>query len=609
MKRHLCRSPFIKFLVIGASVSLTFTASATSTFETVVSGQSTAAYTAVSQLEDMPSVQQNPIRRTRDVSDGVRNYELIELTNDLGEYEVRVLLKEEHWGAPDTQHTVLIGREIIAPPPAFSPEPDNDTSDEQTAPTPVSPRVSHWFIPSRYETHDPIEFYQKSDDPWPTAQEIIRQHIEAKNRWLPWIVIEIAMSAVPFSYTHQQEVFRQIQLEQLDLLDLEIRANHLQTNNPHDPFLPIARELVAEGWTAILNRLHDEGIRKVWLYGFGDVALGAISMKVWKVAERVIGAAATKAAVTRVGRALQISYEKILQVTKGRAARALELSRQSRQWATAASARAVVVKLSLRRQIAHAVGFMQQRSILVRGVLKGLRAVLTTARNGIGEWRYLAQSQAIQVAVETAARTEDLFDLTHPIVLGKKVLTDQEFWQNIAYMANDSFWMTGVAALPKTSLGKRFVICGAIGLVDSVALSWLIKGQPDPKRTALDTSWEVLVGNTQTLFDVAVFKHFSALAIKNKNPKLKLVGYLVTMVDQAMGYYGYAKVTSMFGSKPQDVSSAASSTASPANSIPTPEIIPDLGNSQIIQPPLLPPSQDDLAMIAPQIRLIPILAP
>ncbi len=588
MNSHFFVSPQVRQIVIVGILLLACGAFATVPFDGVQSGQSTTALRPTSQsIQSIQTAPSRPKTFAREVSYGVRNYELIELTNNLGEYEVRVLLKEERWGLPDTQRTILIGREIIS---QF---------------TPNSRRVSHWFVPLDYESQTPIEMYQRDDDPWPTAREIIRQHVETNNRWLAWIMFETLTSSLSLTVGHKNDVLTQIQQEQLTLLDLEIRTNHLAKQNPHDPFLPAARSLIADGWIAMVARLHDEGTRKIWLYALGDVALVAAAGKVAQVAERVIGSATSQMAVTRVGQALQNSYQKIVQVTKGRAARAAALSKRSHHMMTEAAARAVIVKASLQAQISFAIHYLQQRSILARAVTTGLRSVVTTAGYGLGEIRYLAISQIIQVAMEAAVRPEDLFDW-NPIIMGKKMMNDQEFRQNVAYMANESFWMAGVASLPKSSFGKRFVVCGAIGLVDSVAMSWLVKGEPDPKRIALDTTWEVLVGNAQTLFDITVLQYFGSLAIKNNNPKLKLVGYLITMVDQATGYYGYAKVTSLLRANGSDLTTTAAAPISSGTD--GADIFPDGVLANPTQPPLLPMAPKD-PIAPPKLRLIPILAP
>ena len=69
----------------------------------------------------------------------------------------------------------------------------------------------------------------------------------------------------------------------------------------------------------------------------------------------------------------------------------------------------------------------------------------------------------------------------------------------------------------------------------------------------------MFIGNLQTQTDVAALKYFEKLATKQKNPKLKLVGYAIALVDQFSGYVAYSKASTAVSSpaptkaKPDDL--------------------------------------------------------
>jgi hypothetical protein len=155
----------------------------------------------------------------------------------------------------------------------------------------------------------------------------------------------------------------------------------------------------------------------------------------------------------------------------------------------------------------------------------------------------LALTQSLQVAVEVAARPEDLFD-TNPIVMAEKLGNDEDFVQNLAYMTNESFWMAGIARHFGAGRLKAFAYAGMLAVTDSIAMNLLIKGEANPVRIAADTAWESIVGNLQTtVVDSSSLRFFEGLSIRRNNPKLVLIGYAIAVTNQAAGYFAYAKFT------------------------------------------------------------------
>ncbi|MBY0415754.1 MAG: hypothetical protein K2Q18_16390, partial [Bdellovibrionales bacterium] len=114
--------------------------------------------------------------------------------------------------------------------------------------------------------------------------------------------------------------------------------------------------------------------------------------------------------------------------------------------------------------------------------------------------------------------------------------------ENVGFMAADTILMTGVSKSLKTTKAK-FMASGAVALTNSSIMNFAIKDEADVKRVAFDTAWESVVGNTQVQLDLKALEYFEKLALKKGNPKIKLLGYVMVLVDQGIGYASYSKLT------------------------------------------------------------------
>jgi hypothetical protein len=86
-------------------------------------------------------------------------------------------------------------------------------------------------------------------------------------------------------------------------------------------------------------------------------------------------------------------------------------------------------------------------------------------------------------------------------------------------------------------------ISAMISLTDSTAVNLLVKGETDVARFALDTGWQMIIGNAETQIDLLSLGFFERKAKETGNAKLKLLGYAVVVTSQSLGYLGYSKVT------------------------------------------------------------------
>jgi hypothetical protein len=147
----------------------------------------------------------------------------------------------------------------------------------------------------------------------------------------------------------------------------------------------------------------------------------------------------------------------------------------------------------------------------------------------------------IQLTTESFAHSSEVMS-SSPTQFAKNVLTHPEIMQNVTYMTTDAYLMTA-ASLAIRPKGMRYATCGFIALGNSAVTNLVIKGEADYQRIALDTGWEAVVGNAQVQLDLKALSHFEEAAQKAKNPKLKLIGWAIVLVDQTAGFLGYSYAT------------------------------------------------------------------
>lgn len=206
------------------------------------------------------------------------------------------------------------------------------------------------------------------------------------------------------------------------------------------------------------------------------------------------------------------------------------------------------------QEVVQANKALEARSKLRELAAKALTGVWNTAKFGARQWKYLVAVEATQLGAEAYSR-RDSFSSSNPIIIAKEMLTNSELIQNIAFMTNETFWMSGISSTPghgPTSMSKlihALKMCAVVALVDSTAMNVIIKGEPDKGRIAIDTGWEMLVGSVQTQIDLGAIKAFENLALKTGRQRFKLLGYVAVFADQTAGFLGYSHLTQWYENK------------------------------------------------------------
>jgi len=175
---------------------------------------------------------------------------------------------------------------------------------------------------------------------------------------------------------------------------------------------------------------------------------------------------------------------------------------------------------------------------VVAAAVKWPKKIAEGARS---EWHYIATSTSIQLTAETSAHFSEVYD-PNPLIMAKNVLTNEDILQNIGFMTTDTVLMTGISK-NLTSMKARFLVSGFVGMHNSAMINLVIKGEDNYKRVGLDTAWESVIGNAQVQIDLKALETFEKMALKKNNPKLKLLGYAVVLVNQGTGYFLYSKAT------------------------------------------------------------------
>lgn len=196
------------------------------------------------------------------------------------------------------------------------------------------------------------------------------------------------------------------------------------------------------------------------------------------------------------------------------------------------------------------------RSLMSKNMLLR-RSVPVVGRLGAGMrkatlgWRYIAFMGGLQLATESFAHYDEVKS-PDPTEFAKNVMNHPEIIQNVSYMTSDAYLMT-VASHSVKKPKLKFAMGGFIAMTNSGITNLVIRGDRDYKRVALDTSWEAVIGNAQIQLDLKALSHFERLAEKNKNPRLKFIGWAIVLVDQVAGFAGYSAATAVIDGERKDV--------------------------------------------------------
>lgn len=417
-------------------------------------------------------------------------------------------------------------------------------------------RMDLWFIPTDVGIVQPWEQKAAQPDGWDVAAQILLKQVRVQDQH-GWALVAGAAQALPFtnfiinwnSAEGAKNALHQSMRDQMALYTLETMTDRLRAEDPRDPSLAQRYAMVANGWHELSQQMDHEAVAGLCERALADMAITAATGGMENVAVRIAGVVGPRLAASMLGKlAARIAdrYSKALAEANQRVATRVMQKFPGAKRVTAAWRVAFGGAQWLRGTIEDRVGgFLEAMSArnrtaewAVATVRRAGRSVRGAAAAGWDGRGYILQTQGIQVVAELGTRWHTLYN-PNPIIFAKNVVNDRDLMLNLLYMTNETFWMTGVSngSMP---LGGRVKYCAVIGATDSTAMSLFVMHETDPKRVGLDSFWESIIGNGQTQLDMV------AQRMKKENPKLRLIGSIVQVMDQAVGYVGYSLVTQKY---------------------------------------------------------------
>ena len=413
-------------------------------------------------------------------------------------------------------------------------------------------KMDLWFLPTSDATIDALERKSSSTDGWDVASQLLEHELDIANRPIWTVLIHAAQSGLTFNGAMAYDFFAKITRTQMDLQDLDLRADRIRKANPRAKGLMETYALVGDGWRHLDERIANEGIRNQVLATLGDMALAGAGAAAARGARLFFGWIGPRLIESEAGQLALQAYERmasrISSTAERAAAKASSLLPGSARFARAAlantAARATFARLTIEAKVATQLSALEARGAVGRLAARGLKSSGNVLKQGLKQWPYVAQTTASQLVAEFISRKDTLWD-PNPIVLARNVTSDRDLLQNLAYMTNETLLTSGATALG-SNFKRRMAVCGVISFADSNVMNFAIKGGGDPGRIALDTGWEIVIGNSQTQVDMAALQLFEKLSVRNANPRLRLLGYAVALVDQLAGYFVYSQVTQRY---------------------------------------------------------------
>ena len=314
-------------------------------------------------------------------------------------------------------------------------------------------------------------------------------------------------------------------------------------------------ELISMGFKDLANRMETFGKKTFWGYAFADIGLwitGGVVLN-WgaKILAKVGLIASETAFVTTVKETLIGFFEKQKVAIESRLSVLKEkVASTKAKFGMKVAEKEVVTALTIatyKKALTATIKSQKMKQRLRLYLAKSIKWPKKILIGAKSEWQYIALNTGVQMGSEAVARYDEIYD-PNPLVMAKNLATNPEVIQNVGFMTTDTVLMTGISKNLKTTKA-RFMASGAVAITNSSVVNFALKNEANISRVAFDTAWETVVGNAQVQIDLKALEYFEKMALKKGNPKLKLVGYAVALVDMGVGYVTYSKVTSALEKK------------------------------------------------------------
>ena len=309
-------------------------------------------------------------------------------------------------------------------------------------------------------------------------------------------------------------------------------------------------QLCSIGYSDLAERM-DRFIKlNVWAYGAADVGLWITGGIVFKWGGKLLSKVGLSLSKTAFVASVKETFLVLIEKQKNMIARRLsifkeKLSAGKIKLEVRAAEKEIAIGITVatwKSALKQTIKAQKTKQVIQLTIKKTIKWPANVMKGAVGEWKYIVMNTGVQIGSEAVARYDDIYD-ENPLIMSQNILTNPEVMENISFMATDTILMTGISKNLKTTR-SRFLASGVIALSNSSVMNFVIKDEANLKRVAFDTAWETIIGNAQVQLDLKSLEYFEKMALKRANPKIKLLGYVVALVDMGVGYVTYSKVTS-----------------------------------------------------------------
>lgn len=460
----------------------------------------------------------------------------IYLFNRNGEKELHVYLQESHIISFDTEQLLVIGRDL----------------DENGL-------IETWFFQGPQFS---VSYKQKSlqsDLDYATMTEIFSELFDSDGRWTLTVFARYAFQNLTLTGNEEFEFWTNYEKRQIDLIDLDLRLLAHKIKHPVDTTIINFEKTNAMAWQELFHQfVKHKGSDRIKMVA-ADVGLfiagGFVIKGIGFIARVTINKVGLQETINTLSKASESHYRRLkMRVSHSTHNMHFHLPTKvdiKNTWG-----------YGILQRLAH-VPILERPVLIIEDlVLKSkLSGIIIKNANyfkeGLQEIAankgYISLSTSIQLAVEMMARGYFSFSDVPLIVdspmhelkdIAKHVGSDRDLLQNLSYMTVETAAAAGVSRvleLKGVPLYKRFLVCGFVSTIDSIFMAKVVKGEVNTKRIAGDTAWEVIVGNSQVIFDLWQWQKWKDLANNTGTKSIKVTGLLITLAHQAAGYYYYSK--------------------------------------------------------------------
>lgn len=492
----------------GAWIKILFAAVAASGIS-VWAGTSTAPAPAQEQPAPVPQ-EASTVHTLRDEEGRAMRFTLRHSVNEHGEREVAVDFEETRALLPDTRVTLLYGRDLDAD--GF---------------------YDAWFLIRPTGGIDVRESRANRGDGWDAIRSLLTQEVKIQKRSAARVLFHAAATHLTMTGAAQESYLEKFTRRQIDLYDLELRNQRYEKEHPRDRLVLTQAELIADGWLQLSEEIRDKAVREQFLWAAADIVsifVGGVLIKAVAVPVRW---AAPKVVESGFGEVAHHLYDSYVKDISHSSAQAMSRAKHALSKSTGGAGRAVVAaKLSIQEKVALQIRGLEARGRIGHAFGVTLRRVGASIREAAREFKYVGVSTSLQrgaqMYLDKGEAEED------PLVVARGIVTNPDLLANTSFVAIEKLVMARARA-NGASRAEQVALSGVLVTGKATAMTYYTQDELDPGRIALNATFDATVGN----LDMVALDHFERMAAAKGNPKVKLLGYAVVLVDNVVGTAAY----------------------------------------------------------------------